>query len=218
MAIAAMLVTALGAAVQASAATIQVNGACFLDSGMLTIAGSGFTPSAAVSYAFDGVASNSGAADTAGNLSQQIAAPVLSPDTIEHTYNLTATDQSNLANVGSTQVTITQLTATLTPKQAAPARKIRFSIHGMPPGVPVYLHYVYRKRSRATVSLGKPAAPCGTLVVRRRFFPMNHPSTGTWTFQFDDAKKYSTATRPAIRGKILLFRTSRSSVRAAMLR
>ena len=209
VALAAALVAALFAAASARAASIAVGGPCYLDSDMIMVTGTGFTPSAGVSYSFDGVTSGSGAADAGGNISQPISAPVLPPDILEHVYNLTATDQSNLSNTGSVQVRVTQLTATLTPQRARPSRRIRFSVHGMPPGVQLYLHYVYRGRSRATVSLGKPAAPCGVLNVRKRFFPMRNPHTGTWIFQFDDKKTYSAANRPAIRGKVQLFRTFR---------
>jgi hypothetical protein len=214
------VVLALGLvpAAPASAATIAVSAPCFLDTDPITVTGNGFTPGAAVNYAFDGVASASGAADAAGNVSQQIPAPVLPADTLEHTYTLTGTDQTNLANVGSTQVTVTQLTAGISPQEARPSRKIKFNVRGMPPGVQVYLHYVFHGRSRGTVSLGKPAAPCGTLSVRRRFFPFDHPSVGIWTFQFDNKKRYSSSSRPAIRGKVQIFRRFRSSsARASML-
>jgi hypothetical protein len=194
-----------------------VNGTCFLDSDMLGVSGSGFTPGAAVSYAFDGVASASGSADTSGNIAQQIAAPVLPVDSVEHTYNLTGTDQSNLANVASTQVTVTKLTASLTPQRARPRRKIKFNVRGMPPGVTVYLHYIYRGRPMATVTLGKPKAPCGTLSVRRRFFPFDNPRVGIWIFQFDHKRSYSSHTRPAIRGKVQIYHSS-SSAAASMLR
>ena len=207
--VAATLLAAVLAAAPAKAASVAVGGACYLDSDKIAVTGTGFSPNTTVSYAFDGVASSSGAADGAGNINQPIDAPVLAPDTLEHVYNLTVTDQSNLANVGSVQVRVTQLTATLTPQKARPTRKIRFSVHGMPPGAPLYLHYVFHGHSRATVLLGKPSAPCGVLNVRKRFFAMRHPHVGTWIFQFDDKKSYSAATRPAIRGKVVLFHTFR---------
>jgi hypothetical protein len=213
---AAAVIIGLVAAAPAGAATLAVNGACFLDSDTVTVTGSGFTPGAAVSYAFDGVTATSGTADAAGNIASQIAAPVLPVDSLEHTYNLTGTDQANLANVGTTQVTVTKLTASLSPQRARPRRKIKFNVRGMPPGVTLYLHYVYRGRSRGTVTLGKPSAPCGTLSVRRRFFPFNNPHVGIWTFQFDDKRRYSSKTRPAIRGKVQIYRTYSSATGATM--
>jgi hypothetical protein len=217
-ALAAALLAGLAAAASAGAATIAVNGACFLDSDTITVSGSGFTPGAPVTYAFNGVTQANGNADQAGNVSQQIGAPVLPIDSVVTTYNLTATDQSNLANVGTAQVTITKLTASLSPeKNVRPQRKIKFNVRGMPPAVTVFLHYVFHGRSRATITLGRPDAPCGTLTKRRRFFPFDHPSVGVWIFQFDNSRRYSSKSRPAIRGKIQIYRAFASSVTAPIL-
>ncbi len=213
----AAVAVGLLAAAPARAATLAVNAPCFLDTDLITVTGSGFTPGAPISYAFDGVTSTSGAADGSGNITQQIAAPVLPVGTASHVYNLTGTDQVNLANVGTTQVTVTQLTATLSPTRASPSHKVKFNVRGMPPGVQLYLHYVFHGRSKVDVALGKPKAPCGTLSVKRRFFPFRHPKLGIWTFQFDDQKRYSKNSRPAIRGKVQLYRTFTSSATAAML-
>jgi hypothetical protein len=215
--LAAALTMVLVAAAPAGAATIAVNGTCFLDSDAITVTGSGFTPGAAVNYAFDGVSSAAGSADTAGNVATQIAAPVLPVDSVEHTYNLTGTDQSNLTNVATAQVTITKLTASLSPERARPRRTIKFNVRGMPPSKTVFLHYVFRGRSRATVTLGRPNAPCGTLTRRRRFFPFSHPSVGIWIFQFDNHRRYSAGSRPAIRGRVQIFRSLSSSATASML-
>jgi hypothetical protein len=207
----------LAAAAPAGAASIAVNGACFLDSDTITISGSGFTPGAPITYAFDGVTQANGTADLSGNVAQQIPAPVLPIEAVVTTYNLTATDQTNLQNVGSTQVTVTKLTASLSPQKARPRRKVKFNIRGMPPAVTVFLHYVFRGRSRATVTLGRPDAPCGTLTKRRRFFPFDHPSVGIWTFQFDNNRRYSAKSRPAIRGKVQIYHAFSSSAVAPIL-
>jgi hypothetical protein len=207
----------LAAAAPAGAASIAVNGACFLDSDTITISGSGFTPGAPITYAFDGVTQANGTADASGNVAQQIPAPVLPIEAVVTTYNLTATDQTNLQNVGSTQVTVTKLTASLSPQRARPRRKVKFNIRGMPPAVTVFLHYVFRGRSRATVTLGRPDAPCGTLTKRRRFFPFDHPSVGIWTFQFDNNRRYSAKSRPAIRGKVQIYHAFSSSAVAPIL-
>jgi hypothetical protein len=216
-ALTAALMGSLATAATAGAASIAVNGTCFLDSDTITVSGSGFTPGVAVNYEFNGVTQASGTADLSGNVAQQVPAPVLPIDSEVSTYNLTAIDQSNLQNVGSTQVTITKLTASLSPQKARPRRKIKFNVRGMPPAVTVYLHYVFHGRSRATVTLGRPNAPCGTLTKRRRFFPFDHPGVGIWTFQFDNSRRYSSRTRPAIRGKVQIFHASAVSA-SAMLR
>jgi hypothetical protein len=216
-ALAAVVGAGLAAAAPAGAASIAVNGACFLDSDTITVSGSGFTPGAAVNYAFNGVTQASGTADAAGNVAQQVEAPVLPIDSEVSTYNLTAIDQSNLQNVGSAQVTITKLTASLSPQKARPQKKIKFNVRGMPPAVTVFLHYVFHGRSRATITLGRPNAPCGTMTKRRRFFPFDHPSVGIWTFQFDNNRRYSPNSRPAVRGKVQIYHAFSSSAAAPIL-
>ena len=61
----------------------------------------------------------------------------------------------------------------------------------MPPGSEVYLHYVLHRRVRLTIALGTPTGPCGTLNVKRRYFPLHRPAAGTWSLQFDQRKSYS---------------------------
>ena len=208
---AAVATAAFGSAAEANAATIGVNGACFIEGGQVVAAGNGFSPGGPVNYSFDGALSASGVADPGGNVNQTLVAPTLTGSTIQHTYSLAAQDQTNPANAATASVTVTKLTATLKPRRAKPARKVKFGIHGMPPGRTVWLHYVFHGKSRATKKIGKPEAPCGTLTVRKRFFPMSHPKTGTWTFQFDNKRKYSASNRPAIRGQVLIFKTFRST-------
>lgn len=210
------LVTAFAAAAPVGAATVSVKGACFIEQERITTSGAGFTPGGSVSYAFDGVTADFSPADAGGNVFTQLQAPTLDAGVLVHTFNLTATDQANPATVGGTPVTVTKFGASIHPSKARPSHRVKFAIRGMPPGVTVYLHYVLHRRVKTTATLGKPAAPCGTLIVKRRYFPFDKPGAGTWTLQFDDKKHYSSATRPAIRGKVLLFHSS--SAAASTLR
>jgi hypothetical protein len=205
------LVTALCAASAASAASVSVNGTCFIEQEQITTSGAGFTPSGSVAFAFDGVTADFSPADASGSLFTTLTAPTLDSGVLVHTFNLVATDQTNPANVGSTQVTVTKFGAGIHPVDARPRRTVKFAIRGMPPRVTVYLHYVLHRRARATITLGRPAPPCGTLTVKRRYFPFHRPAAGTWTLQFDGKKHYSSATRPAIRGKVLLYHSSKAA-------
>ena len=211
------LVAGLAAAASAgAAASVAVNGTCFIEQEQIGTSGAGFTPGAQVAFAFDGVAAEFGSADLGGSIMQQLTAPQLDSGVLVHTFNLTATDQNNPANVGSVPVTVTRFGAAIHPAQARPGHRVKFSIRGMPPGKQVYLHYVLHRHLKLTVALGTPAGPCGTLTVKRRYFPLHRPAAGTWSLQFDQKKSYSSATRPAIRGRVLLFRSS--SAAASMLR
>jgi hypothetical protein len=207
-AVLAGLVTAFGAASAAGAASVSVKGTCFIEQEQIITSGAGFTPGGSVGYAFDGVTADFSPADASGNVFTTLTAPTLDADVLVHTFNLTATDQANPAIVGSVPVTVTKFGASIHPLSARPSHRVKFAIRGMPPGVTIYLHYVLHRRVKTTATLGKPAAPCGTLTVKRRYFPFDRPAAGTWTLQFDDKKHYSSATRPAIRGKVLLFHSS----------
>jgi hypothetical protein len=216
----AALMVALGAGLMATApagaASVAVNGTCFIEQEQIGASGAGFTPGAQVAFAFDGVAAEFGSASLTGSIFQQLTAPTLDDGLLVHTFNLTATDQNNPANVGSVPVIVTRFGAAIHPAQAPPGRRVKFAIRGMPPGKQVYLHYVLHGRVRLTVALGTPAGPCGTLNVKRRYFPIHRPAAGTWSLQFDQRKRYSSTTRPAIRGRVLLFHSA--SAAASMLR
>lgn len=199
----------LGGTAQAQAATVSVNAPCYLENEPISASGAGFTPGGPVNFAFDGNLSASGTADPAGNFAQPLTAPLLPGTTLQHTFSLAAQDQTNPALAATTPVTVTKLAATVKPQRAKPTRRVRFSIHGMPPGKTLYLHYIFHRKQRARVKMGRPKAPCGTLTVRKRFFPIRRPAVGTWTFQFDEHKRYSKSTLPRIRGPVTIFRTFR---------
>lgn len=196
----------LGGAAQAQASTLAVDAACYLSGSPVSGTGTGFTAGGPVNFTFDGQLAASGTADGAGNFTQPLTAPVLAPNTHQHTYSLAAQDQTNPALAATTQVNVTDRVATVSPHRARPKRKVKFGIHALNPGQPVYLHYVFHRKQRYVKRLGVAKAPCGSLTVRRRFFPVNTPKFGTWTFQFDDKKKYSKTTQPQIRGPVQIFR------------
>jgi hypothetical protein len=198
---------ALGGASEARAATVAVDATCYLTGSPVTANATGFTPSGAVNFAFDGQLASSGTADPAGNLTAPLTAPILPSGSHQHAFSLAAQDQTNPALSATTTVNVTERIATVSPHRAKPSRKVKFGVFALNPGQPVWLHYVFHKKQRARVKLGTAKGPCGTLHARKRFFPMSHPSFGTWTFQFDDSKRYSKKTQPQIRGPVTIFRT-----------
>jgi hypothetical protein len=200
---------ALGGTSDAQASTLAVNAPCYLESEPIAATGTGFTASGPVNFSFDGQLAANGTADGAGNINQQLTAPTLSGSTLQHTFNLAAQDQSNPALSAAAPVTVTRIAATLKPHRARPTHKVRFGIHGMPPGQTIYLHYVFHGKQRARVTLGTAKAPCGTLTVRKRFFPMRRPAVGTWKLQIDNQKRFSKSTLPRIPFPVTIFRTFR---------
>jgi hypothetical protein len=198
---------ALGGASEAHASTVAVNAPCYLMGGPISASGTGFTPGGAVNFAFDGQLSSSGTADPAGNITAPLTAPLLPSGTHQHAFSLAAQDQTNPALAATTTVNVTDRIATVSPHRAKPSRKVKFGVYALNPNQPVWLHYVFHKKERARVRLGTAHGPCGSLSARKRFFPMRHPSFGTWTFQFDNSKRYSKRTQPQIRGPVTIFRT-----------
>lgn len=198
---------ALGGASQAHASTLAVDAPCYLENTPVSATGTGFTAGGPVDFTLDGRPSATATADASGSFAQPLTAPLLPGATLQRTFNLAARDGSNPALAASTTVTVTKLAATVKPKRARPGRKVRFGIHGMPPGRVIYLHYVFHGKQRARTKMGTAKAPCGTLSVRRRFFPIRRPAVGTWMFQFDNSKRYSKSTLPRIRGQVSIVQT-----------
>jgi hypothetical protein len=198
---------ALGGVSEAQASTVAVNATCYLIGSPISASGTGFTPNGAVNFAFDGQLSSSGTADPAGNITAPLTAPLLPSGTHQHAFSLAAQDQTNPALSATTTVNVTDRIATVSPHRAKPSRKVKFGVYALNPNQPVWLHYVFHKKERARVRLGTAHGPCGSLSARKRFFPMRHPSFGTWTFQFDNSKRYSKRTQPQIRGPVTIFRT-----------
>jgi hypothetical protein len=196
----------LGGTAQAQASTLAVDATCYLSGSPVGASGSGFTAGGPVNLTFDGQPAASGTADGAGNITQPLTAPVLPLNTPQHTYSLAAQDQSNPALAATTQVNVAQRIATVSPHRARPNRKVKFGIHALNPGQAVYLHYVFHGKQRFVKRMGVSKAPCGSLTVRKRFFPINRPKFGTWTFQFDNRKRYSKASQPRIRGPVQIYR------------
>ncbi|HEX6459920.1 MAG TPA: hypothetical protein VF032_13470 [Thermoleophilaceae bacterium] len=204
-----------GGAANAQAATVAVDAGCYLSGSTVTASGTGFTANGPVNFAFDGQVSGSGVADPAGNITSPLTAPILPSGSFQHTYSLAAQDQSNPALAATVPVNVTARVATVVPHRARPRRRVKFGIHGLIPGKPVYLHYVFHGRQRYVRKLGTAKAPCGSLTARRRFFPVNRPKVGTWTFQLDNRHRYSKSTQPRIRGPVTIFNVLKSSAASA---
>jgi hypothetical protein len=196
---------ALAGTAQAQASTLAVDQPCYLSGQQINSTAAGFTPGGPVNFSFDGQLSASGTADGSGNLLQPLVAPLLPINTAQHTYNLAAQDQTNPALTAQVPVNVTVRVATVSPRRARPSRKVTFKVHAMNPGQPVYLHYVFHGKQRYRKKLGTAKAPCGSMTKRTRFFPISRPKTGTWTFQFDDSKRYSKHSQPQFRGPVQIF-------------
>ncbi len=200
---AALAVLLLTGAASASAATLQLNGACFADPGQradtITLTGSGFAPSTAYQVTLDGQALPNGAGrtDAAGNLTGSLPSPSIADyagsKALEHTFTLGIQDGTNTATA---QFTVSKLFANFTPSSGNPKTlKVRFALNGFglsgATNPPIYVHYVQPGGgSIKTYKLGTASGACGKLTsAKRRLFPFT-ARRGNWKLQFDTSKKY----------------------------
>ena len=195
----------LGVPAGASAATLAASKLCYLEGESAMLAGEGYTPGAPVTFAFDGVAAAQPTADGTGNVFAGFRAPDLGSTPVRR-YTVTATDQSNPANVGTTDVAVTKRLVSVSPSTGSPRRRVRFKARGFVPRRTLYAHYVLRGRERARTRLGRATGACGTLTKRARFFPQRQVDRGYWTIQFDQLRRFSRSTRPAYRARVRVYR------------
>jgi len=182
---------ALAAPAGAHAATLAVQGACFVSGAPVTVAGAGFTPGAPVSIGGGAFAST--VADAAGNISAQVSAPPVTTAVAPQTIGITATDGANPANAAGAQFpVVARVFNTNAPINGRPRQKTTWRFSGFPPGTAIYGHYRFHGRTMKNYRFGKPTGPCGTLVVRARRMPLpaSRIRRGTWTLQLDQRRHY----------------------------
>jgi hypothetical protein len=199
------LLIALLVPASAEAAAIQPLKPCYVTAGTaaapqaegVAISASGFTPNFKVDLAvtLDGQPAPGSLAglqtDPAGNLNlpaDQLGAPFVAGGT--HEFEITLTEQGNLANTASATAKTTALGVRVKPRRARPSQRIRFRGSGFTAPKPVYAHYVYKKKVRKTVRMARKTGTCGGWRARKRQIPVNEPKPGLWTVQFDQSKKY----------------------------
>jgi hypothetical protein len=149
-----------------------------------------FTPFAKVGVYVDDILQSEPIADVDGDLSGMVNAPF--PEVPQRAFVLRVTEEGKLIdNTAETSALVTKLTVSQSPKQASTSRRVRFRGRGFTEPGPVYAHYVFAGKSRKTVRLRVPRAPCGVFSVKRKQFPFKkRPQVGVWTIQFDQQPRY----------------------------
>jgi hypothetical protein len=186
----------------AHAATLTPQGACFVTSSPVPVAGAGFTAGSVVSIA--GGAFGSAQADAGGNFTTRLQAPLVTT-VAPRPITVTATDSAGNAATATFPV-IRRIFNTNAPLNGRPRQKTTWRFSGFPPGTAIYGHYRINGRTMKNYRFGKPTGPCGTLTVRARRMPM--PSSrirrGTWTLQLDQRRHYRrSGARRVIRFRII---------------
>jgi hypothetical protein len=146
-------------------------------------------------------------ADVSGNLTGPVQAPYIEEG--QRTFTLRAAESDNPAHSAITTSSVTRLAVEQTPAAAATRDRVRFRGRGFTDLTkPLYMHYVFARKSRKTVQLGLPTGDCGLFSVRRKQFPFKKsPRVGVWTIQFDQEAKYNPKASPRVPLTIRVKRT-----------
>lgn len=199
---------ALATPASASAAAISVNSPCFINTNPgvgapMTITGSGFVPGDLIDISGNTVFTTATAAAN-GTFSTVIQAPILSttgPGSMKTT--LTATDESNSADVATTLVRSANLAVSTNPGSVRNVRKdkVTFSFSGFTPGKHIYGFYAH-KRIVGKIRFGAASGPCGTLRQRALLFPGGRPKNDTYKVTFESVSRYSRTAFPKVSGTL----------------
>ena len=194
--VAAALLIPAAIAGAASAATLALNAACYVDvAGKLahvTIGGTGFTPGDTVDLGggVDGTAT----VNSAGQFAVTVEAPVPSGvNPGERKFKVNATDDNFSTGQTIKAATVGHYTiggVTLSANEVGFGKRITYYFGGFRPGKAIFGHYIVDKRVVGTHRFGKAAAPCGTLQAKATGFPVSREHPHKWIAQWDDNKKY----------------------------
>ena len=202
------------ASAAATPATLSVDRACYVATRAgtpLTLTGSGFAPGEAVA-----VTDKTGQVDTmtTANAAGQISLTTKSPapilenpgqkrDTITADEFTDAGEYKGTVSFDITEVALKAGTTHREPGLKALTERVPFSFSGFPAGKTIFAHYTYGGKLVASQSFGKPKGPCGLLKVSKRLFPQTPHHRG-YKVQFDQKKKYSRKTKPALHTEVKL--------------
>jgi hypothetical protein len=207
---AAALLMPAAATAGASAATLAVNKACYVNKftkssirlAPMHVTGSGFVPDDSVTItSSDGSLNKVVQADPAGMIDASIGAPTPFfelPASMPLT--LTATDYSTSQGTitGATFLKVTDLAVATVPSIARPSRRVAWYFSGFETGRFIYGHYLRHGREVARARFGRSKGDCGLLRTRARFFPGGRQRYASYGLQFDDARHYNKRSTPRI--------------------
>jgi hypothetical protein len=201
-------------AVQASAATLAANKACYVNAdpvsgAPMTISGTGFVPGATADLS-GGTVSAQATVDAAGNLSFTTGAPQLkslTPGQIKTTLIATANNPDGSQTTASIVVKSANLSVATKPGSVKNVgkNKVTFSFSGFTPGKHIYGYYM-RKKVVAKATFGKASGPCGMLKDRALLYPGGHPSSNQYKVTFESSSRFSKNAFPRVTGTLNIIR------------
>jgi hypothetical protein len=211
---AAMLAAAVAAAPSAQAATVGSPAICVrVVSNLKTfpVVADGFTPGAFLSFKADGTPIGSGQADQAGhfdNSADPFFPPALPAGRDLKTFQLTADDGAGTV-AGPISIPVSNVVVRA-PANSKPRKRVRFRVFGFAPGKRVYLHVRRGGKTKGRFSLGKTAAPCGTVAKKMRFMPLRRYTTGTYRYYFSHSKRFKKS-QVIYEARVRIYRTFTSA-------
>lgn len=196
---------ALAATAQAAgAATLTADRSCYVAGAPVTLAGTAFTPSSAVTLA--GIGSATAQTDPAGAFTAALPAPKPATGRVGRT-TATATDVAGVA-AATTVSSIAQRAWSNAPVTGSPVQRVTWRFQGFfTPGRAIYAHVRFAGRTLANHRFGVPRGACGTLTARAARVPLRSATSlrsGVWRIKLDQARTYRTSTP----GRVLTFRVT----------
>jgi hypothetical protein len=186
----------------ASAATIQVPGACLPHNSILPVAGSGFSPNNGVNIV-GGATTSFGATDATGAFNTTFLTPNNTTFT-PRLVTLTATDTLDTAIFATTSFQVVHFGSNL-PLTGKPGAETTWKFAGFIGGT-IYGHFRFNGKTIRNYRFGKAQGVCGTLTAHARRLPAKS-RPGTWHLQIDMRKSYSDSTRPRVTASFTIRRT-----------
>jgi hypothetical protein len=206
-ALAAVLLTAPAAA---HAAALTTDLPCYVEQQPMIVNGSGYAPNAEVQVQGDQIFTTV-TTDATGSFSAPLMAPIfptVTPGSKE--YSVGGTESANPASTATAAFRVTNFTFSTSQGQKSPRAKRRWTFSGFQPGQPIYGHFRHGGRTRGTYRFGVAKAPCGEYSKKAPGIAVKGTiSAGTWTVQIDQVRKYSSKTRPALKGSTTVFKIFR---------
>jgi hypothetical protein len=210
--------TALAPAADAAGTpTVAVSQACYVNVGSstapITVTGSGWTPGDTVQLqSADDLLYDTVTVAADGTISAQIQG--VEPDgTTPKSETLTATDQGNETTgtdptdqtATSTAFDTVNLGVATAPAVSKPSKKVTFNFAGFAAGKEIYGHYVHKGKLKLTYKFGRASGACGLLKTKAHLYP-GKAKYDSYSVQFDNSKKYSKKTLPAIVATLSFFK------------
>lgn len=201
---AALATVAFGCAVPAAAAqaaSVTVSQPCQIATFGLTANLAGFTPNSMITLEGDGIY-RTVTADAVGNATVTFAAPLLaSSDPTSKQFIVNASDDAPTPLRAFTRFRSTNLAFGTTGGVRSPKARRTWTFSGLQPGKPIWGHFRFGGKTRASYRFGVAGSPCGELTVKAPGIPVKgRINTGRWNIQIDQQKLFNPATKPRLTG------------------